>query len=406
MTDSYFFCRKTVRILAISRRKARNCILLSIVSEAERKRSRNSSSRASASFAVSCSTDNSWSPLIIRVRFTSHLLPAHDPGLERQLRGGEGERLERELLGDAVHLEEDPGRLPHAPPSLRVAFALPHPGLGRLLGDRLVRKDPDPDLAPPLHLAGHRDPRRLDLPVGDPARLEAHQAVLPERDHVAARGDAPAPALERLPELDPLGREHRSGPGAVGAAGEVLDHLALEDPDLDADRAEGGLRGAGGVVDVGPEGVERHPPLVIALGPRDLRAAQPPAGPHLDALRAHPHGALERALHGAAERDPLLELVGDVVGHQLRGRLRPLDLLVVTVRFLAGLPPGPDRICLLAHQDFSLLPRTWISTGLVRFRIAVARPWAAAWIRLRGWPPVTSALATTRASALNRSGCG
>src|ERR1051326_7298676 len=158
MTDSYFFCRKTVRILAISRRKARNCILLSIVSEAERKRSRNSSSRASASFAVSCSTDNSWSPLIIRVRFTSHLLPAHDPGLERQLRGGEGERLERELLGDAVHLEEDPGRLHHDHPPLRVAFALPHPGLGRLLGDRLFRKDPDPDLSPPLPLSGHRDP--------------------------------------------------------------------------------------------------------------------------------------------------------------------------------------------------------------------------------------------------------
>src|ERR1043165_341406 len=477
------FSPSTVRILAISRRKARNCIRLSIVSEAERKRSLNSSSRVSASLVSSCSTESSWSPLIIRVRFTSRLLAANHPRLERKLGGRERERLPGEVLGDAVHLEEDPGRLDHRHPALGIALALPHPRLGRLLGDRLVREDPDPDLAAPLHLAGHRHARRLDLPVGDPPRLQAHQPVFPERDGVPARGDAPAPALERLAELDPLGRQHRSGPGAVGAAGQVLDHFALEDPDLDADAAERGPGGAGGVVDVGPEGVERHPPLVVPLGPRDLRPAEPPAGPHLDALGAHPHGALQRALHRAAERDPLLQLVGDVVGDQLRGGLRPLDLLDVDRRLLAGElrqlvpelvhlgalladhhagppgmdgdrhlarpaldvdlgdrrvaepgmevladqlvlleqrghllggePPGdprlddpepePDRIGLRAHRAFSFRLCTRIATWLVRFRIGVARPWAAAWIRLRGCPPFTIARVTTRSSTSNRS---
>ena len=46
---------------------------------------------------------------------------------------------------------------------------------------------------------------------------------------------------------------------------------------------------------------------------------------------------------------------------------------------------------------------TWISTWLVRFRIGVARPWAAAVNRLSGWPPFTIALLTTSASGSNRS---
>jgi len=45
---------------------------------------------------------------------------------------------------------------------------------------------------------------------------------------------------------------------------------------------------------------------------------------HLDPLRAHPHGALHRTLHGAAERDPLGQLVGDVVADELGRELRRL----------------------------------------------------------------------------------
>src|SRR5687767_14859927 len=50
--------------------------------------------------------------------------------------------------------------------------------------------------------------------------------------------------LNCLRNLIRFGASMELGPGAVGAAGHVLDHLALEDPHLDPDRAVGGLRRA------------------------------------------------------------------------------------------------------------------------------------------------------------------
>ena len=50
-------------------------------------------------------------------------------------------------LGHAAQLEHDPAGLDHGHPPLGVALARAHAGLGRLLGDRLVGEDVDPDLA-------------------------------------------------------------------------------------------------------------------------------------------------------------------------------------------------------------------------------------------------------------------
>ena len=76
-----------------------------------------------------------------------------------------------------------------AHPLLGRALALAHAGFLRLLGDRLVGEHAHPDLAAALDEAGHRDARRLDLPIGQPARLERLQPVVAER-HVG-----PAPRL-------------------------------------------------------------------------------------------------------------------------------------------------------------------------------------------------------------------
>src|SRR5215204_2230732 len=103
----------------------------------------------------------------------------------------------------------------------------------------------------------------------------------------------------------------------IGLAAPILDDLALEDPHLHTDGAEGGLRGRRRVVNIRAERVQRHPTLVVAFDTRDLRPAKTTAGLHLDAERAHTHRALHRALHGAAERDALRELVRDVVGDEL-----------------------------------------------------------------------------------------
>src|SRR5687768_9269738 len=463
----------------MSRRMLRKRIGLSIASVAERKRRLKRSARSSSSFDSSSATLSSFISLAF---IASDLLAAHEARLHGELRGGEGHRLLGERLLDAFDLEHHAPGLHDGDPPLRIPLALAHARLGRLFRDRLVREDPDPHLAATLHLARHRDAARLDLPVRDPAGLQAHQPVLAERHGIAPRRDALGASLERLAKLDPLRCQHRSRPRRVGAPGHVLDDLTLEDPDLDPDRPERRLRRARGVVDLGAKGVKRHPALAISFGPRDFGAAQAARRTDLDALRTHPHGALHRALHGAAEGDALLQLVRDVVGDELGRELRPLDLLDVDRRLLAGElrelvaqlvhlraalpdhhagPPGmdgdgdlprppvdvhlgdrrvaetglqvlpdqlvlleqrrhvlrgepprlprlhdaeaeADRMRLLAHQLFSLAA-TWISTWLVRLRIGVPRPCAAAWNRLSGVPPFTIALVTMSVSTSNDS---
>src|SRR6478736_6559332 len=74
---------------------------------------------------------------------------------------------------------------------------------------------------------------------------------------------------------------------------------------------------------------------MVAFHTRDLSAAESAAAFDLDALRAHAHRALHRALHGASERDALRELAGDVVRHELRIELGTLDLLDVDPDFRA-----------------------------------------------------------------------
>src|SRR6202040_3128749 len=91
----------------------------------------------------------------------------------------------------------------------------------------------------------------------------------------------------------------------------VLKDFALEDPDLDAAGAEGGECGRHPVIDVGAQRVQRHAALAVPFCARDFRPAQPSRAVDTDALRAEPHRRLHRALHGAAERNPALELLGD-----------------------------------------------------------------------------------------------
>src|SRR5947208_8813993 len=141
--------------------------------------------------------------------------------------------------------------------------------------------------------------------------------------------------LNRLRNLTRFGASIPSDPRRVRPARQLLGHFAREDPDLHADRAVGRLGRRGRVVDVGAQRVQRHPPFVVTLGPGDLRASQPARRLDLDALRAHPHRALDGPLHGPPERDALRELVRHRVRHELGVELRPLDLLDVDADFLA-----------------------------------------------------------------------
>src|SRR6185436_16309312 len=105
-------------------------------------------------------------------------------------------------------------------PALGVALARAHTGLCRLLRDRLVREDRDPDLAAALDVSSHRDTARLDLAVRDPPGLHRHDPVVAVLDLGVTLGLPAHVAAVLLAVLHPLGREHQaSPPSAVSAAG-------------------------------------------------------------------------------------------------------------------------------------------------------------------------------------------
>src|SRR5271156_4963879 len=106
----------------------------------------------------------------------------------------------------------------------------------------------------------------------------------------------------------------------------VLQDLTLEDPDLDAAGAIGGVRGGDAVVDVGAQRMQRHPPLAIPFQAGDFRAAQPARAIDADALGAETHRRLHGPLHRPPERHPALQLLGDRFGDQGRVDFRLADL--------------------------------------------------------------------------------
>src|SRR4051812_29173941 len=106
----------------------------------------------------------------------------------------------------------------------------------------------------------------------------------------------------------------------------VLEDFALEDPDLDAAGAERGERGRNAVVDVGAQRMQRHAAFAVPLHARDFGAAETARAVDANAFGAETHRRLHRALHGAAERDPALELLRDRFGDQRCVQLRLADL--------------------------------------------------------------------------------
>src|SRR5438874_1733323 len=259
-------------------------------------------------------------------------------GGERELGGREAERLFRVRRVDTLHLEQHAPGLHHRHPDLRRTLALAHTGLGWLLGERLVGEDAHPHAPAALDVARERDARRLDLARREPAALDGLQAVVAEGERGAAPRRALAAALLHLAPLDLLRGEHDGSSHAEGGALRPVlpgQDLAAEDPHLDADDPVGGLRLGHAVVHVGAQRVQRHAALAVPLGARDLGAAQSARRLDADALRAHAHGARHGLLHGAAERDPPLQLERDVLPHQLRVQVRPPHLVDVEEALLA-----------------------------------------------------------------------
>src|SRR5512139_2632916 len=73
--------------------------------------------------------------------------------------------------------------------------------------------------------------------------------------------------------------------------------LAAANPALDAELAVKGLGFSKTVIDVGPQGVQGHPPFVVSLDPGQFGAAQTTRATDLDPLHPlHVHGRLDGLL--------------------------------------------------------------------------------------------------------------
>jgi hypothetical protein len=92
------------------------------------------------------------------------------------------------------------------------------------------------------------------------------------------------------------------------------------------------------VVDVRAERVEGDATVGIAFGASHLGAAQPSRYLHLHALGARAHRAGQRALHGSAKGDPVLQLLRDRLSDEARVEFGALDLQDVDLDLLAGDP--------------------------------------------------------------------
>src|SRR5947209_7029150 len=276
------------------------------------------------------------------------LLAGDETGADRQFRGGELERLARDLGRHAVQLEHDPARLHPSHPEFGRPLAAAHADLGRLGGHRHIRKDADPDAADAANVAGNGAPRRLDLARRDAARIDGLHAKGAEIQRGAALGDAVNAALMRFAVFGAFRLKHRPLASAIGAVavaiavtaagrlplGELLvlrhrvvrEDLALEHPYLDAAGAVGGFRRRGAVIDIRAQRVQWHAALAVPFHAGNLGAAEPTAAIDADALGAEPHRRLHRPLHRAPKGDAALQLLGDALGDQLRLDLGLADL--------------------------------------------------------------------------------
>src|SRR5581483_2561717 len=143
-----------------------------------------------------CGSSASW-PWLCR-------LPGNEACRDRQLVGGQSQRLAGDVFAHARNLEEHAAGPDHGHPELHRPFAAALSGLRRLLGNRLVREDADPELAAAAHEARDRAARGFGLAGAEPAGPHGLQAVVTKGDGVAGLGASAPPAAVHLAVLGAL----------------------------------------------------------------------------------------------------------------------------------------------------------------------------------------------------------
>src|SRR6266436_1676395 len=188
----------------------------------------------------------------------------------------------------ARHLIHDASRLHHRHPLLGSAFALAHARFRGLLGERLVRENPDPQFSAALDESRNGYARRLNLPVGDPCAFHGLQSIVAKREISAAPGLAVAPAAHLLSGIHFLRPPHRSVLASRISAkflrrGDRFTFLlnlrsllgnvfALIDPALHTNHAIRGVGFRGAVINVCAQRLQRQSSLQVPLLASDFRA--------------------------------------------------------------------------------------------------------------------------------------
>src|SRR3546814_7371606 len=112
----------------------------------------------------------------------------------------------------SFHFVEHLAGLDFGDPVFRVAFTVTHPDFGRLLRDRLIRENTDPDTAATLDVTVDGTTCRFDLACGQTATAGGLQAVFTERHMRAARRQTGVAALLLFAIFSSRGLQHGTSP--------------------------------------------------------------------------------------------------------------------------------------------------------------------------------------------------
>jgi len=93
--------------------------------------------------------------------------------MRRQAKG-----LSGDLVRNPLHFIKDSAGLDNCNPLLRGSFTLSHPGFGRLVCERLVRENSNPDFSTSFHMSGEGNPGGLDLTISKPATISCQKPVI------------------------------------------------------------------------------------------------------------------------------------------------------------------------------------------------------------------------------------
>src|SRR5574343_669283 len=135
-------------------------------------------------------------------------MTSHEGGGNGQLGSSEREGFASQGFVDAVHLVQHLTRLDFSNPVLRVTLTVTHTDFGRLLGNRLVREDADPDATAPLDVTGHGTTGSFDLTSRQTTATGGLETPLTEGNLGAAGSHAFIATLMFLAELATIRLQH------------------------------------------------------------------------------------------------------------------------------------------------------------------------------------------------------